>query len=69
MGKEVTDSAMENRQECVNKRITNKLLIKQPSATLVDQYLGEICKAYGIDWSSDHSEGNESKDDDDGGGD
>lgn len=63
-GKDITDRAMENRDDCVSKRVTNKLTIKQPSAVLVDQYLVEICKAYGIDWSPKSVE----DDDNDGGG-
>ena len=51
-GSKTTSEAMENKDgNVVSKRITNKLVVKQPGTVLVDQYLVEICKAYGVTWA------------------
>lgn len=47
--------------------MTRKLDIATPSTALVDAYLSEIAKGYGVPWSPPTPEGAESgKDDDDG---
>lgn len=50
-GREFAIAVMENRDSCVSERITRKMTIDTPSPALVDAYLGEIAKGYGIDWS------------------
>lgn len=50
-GREFSIGVMENRDNCVSERVTRKLQVATPSAALVDAYLGEIAKGYGIDWS------------------
>jgi len=42
---------MENRDGIVTERVSRKLTIATPSAELVDAYLTEIAKAYGVKWS------------------
>ncbi|CAE6355813.1 unnamed protein product [Rhizoctonia solani] len=50
-GREFAIGVMENKDNCVSERVTRKLLIATPSPALVDAYLGEIAKGYGINWS------------------
>ncbi|KAF8600869.1 DUF292-domain-containing protein [Ceratobasidium sp. AG-I] len=50
-GREFAIGVMENKDKCVSERVTRKLEVATPSAALVDAYLGEIAKGYGIDWS------------------
>ncbi|KAI0660562.1 regulator of Vps4 activity in the MVB pathway-domain-containing protein [Cubamyces menziesii] len=50
-GREYSIAVMENRDGCVSERITRKLDISTPSSALVDAYLTEIAKGYGIAWS------------------
>ncbi|OBZ79385.1 protein IST1 [Grifola frondosa] len=50
-GREFSIAVMENRDRCVSERVTRKLNISTPPASLVDAYLTEIAKGYGLDWS------------------
>lgn len=50
-GRDFSTAALENRDNCVSERVVKKLVISTPSPALVDAYLGEIAKGYGIDWS------------------
>jgi len=50
-GREFSVAVMENRDGCVSERVVRKLVNATPSAELVDAYLREIAKAYGVDWS------------------
>ncbi|KAH0837929.1 DUF292-domain-containing protein [Lanmaoa asiatica] len=51
-GREFSTAVTENRGDCVSDRVAKKLLVEMPSAQLVDGYLTEISKAYGVKWSS-----------------
>jgi vacuolar protein sorting-associated protein IST1 len=42
---------MENRDGCVTDRVMRKLSTNTPPTELVDAYLEEISKAYGVNWS------------------
>ncbi|KAH8110584.1 DUF292-domain-containing protein [Phellopilus nigrolimitatus] len=62
-GREFSIGVMENRDGCVSERVMKKMVLNTPSPELVDAYLEEIAKGYGLDWAP------EPKDDsDDGGG-
>ena len=50
-GREFAIGVMENKDGCVSERVMRKLEIAAPSTVLVDAYLGEIAKGYGINWS------------------
>ncbi|KAG8688504.1 hypothetical protein FRC09_012876 [Ceratobasidium sp. 395] len=50
-GREYAIGVMENKENCVSERVMKKLQIATPSTALVDAYLGEIAKGYGIDWT------------------
>ncbi|KAJ7024348.1 regulator of Vps4 activity in the MVB pathway-domain-containing protein [Mycena alexandri] len=50
-GREFSMAVMENRDGCVSDRVMRKLGNATPSADLVDGYLTEIAKAYGVEWS------------------
>ncbi|CAE6367482.1 unnamed protein product [Rhizoctonia solani] len=50
-GREFAIGVMDNKDNCVSERVIRKLQIATPSSALVDAYLGEIAKGYGIDWS------------------
>ncbi|KAI0778674.1 DUF292-domain-containing protein [Trametes elegans] len=50
-GREFSIAVMENKDGCVSERVTRKLDISTPSSALVDAYLSEIAKGYGIAWS------------------
>ncbi|KAI0361089.1 DUF292-domain-containing protein [Trametes cingulata] len=50
-GREFSIAVMENKDGCVSERVTRKLDISTPSPALVDAYLGEIAKGYGVPWS------------------
>ena len=39
-------------------QITSKLITHTPPAELVDAYLGEIAKGYGVDWTPQNEENN-----------
>ncbi|TFK56472.1 DUF292-domain-containing protein [Heliocybe sulcata] len=50
-GREYAQAVMENRDNCVSERVTRKLVVGTPSPELVDAYLVEIAKGYGISYS------------------
>ncbi|OSD06174.1 DUF292-domain-containing protein [Trametes coccinea BRFM310] len=50
-GREFSIAVMENRDGCVSERVTRKLDVSTPSPSLVDAYLAEIAKGYGVAWS------------------
>jgi len=50
-GRDFSIAVMENRNNCVNERVMQKLIISTPSRTLVDAYLTEIARGYHIDWT------------------
>jgi len=54
-GREFSLAVMENREGCVTERIVRRLSVETPSASLVDGYLKEICRAYGIMIPGDES--------------
>ncbi|KAL2153375.1 hypothetical protein VTH82DRAFT_4530 [Thermothelomyces myriococcoides] len=49
-GKEFVLQAMENRDGRVSERVIKKLSVAPPKEELVQGYLEEIAKAYGVDW-------------------
>ncbi|KAJ3989036.1 DUF292-domain-containing protein [Lentinula detonsa] len=49
-GREFSAQVMENRDSCVSDRVVRKLDIASPFTALVDAYLAEITKAYGVPW-------------------
>ncbi|KAK3294675.1 regulator of Vps4 activity in the MVB pathway-domain-containing protein [Chaetomium fimeti] len=49
-GKEFVLQAMENEGGCVSDRVVRKLSVAPPKEELVQGYLEEIAKAYGVDW-------------------
>jgi len=51
-GREFSAAVLENRGGCVSDRVVKKLVVETPSAQLVDGYLTEIAKAYGVKWTS-----------------
>ncbi|KAF9225336.1 DUF292-domain-containing protein [Gyrodon lividus] len=51
-GREFSAAVIENRGGCVSDRVVKKLVVETPSAQLVDGYLTEIAKAYGVKWTS-----------------
>ncbi|KAF8845979.1 DUF292-domain-containing protein [Paxillus ammoniavirescens] len=51
-GREFSAAVIENRGGCVSDRVVKKLVIETPSAQLVDGYLTEIAKAYGVKWTA-----------------
>ncbi|KAF9444605.1 DUF292-domain-containing protein [Macrolepiota fuliginosa MF-IS2] len=55
-GREFSVGVMENRDNRVSDRVTRKLVVDTPSKELVDGYLREIARGYGVPWSSDPSE-------------
>ncbi|EJF67126.1 hypothetical protein DICSQDRAFT_176815 [Dichomitus squalens LYAD-421 SS1] len=50
-GREFAVAVMENRDGCVSERVTRKVEVATPPSTLVDAYLAEIAKGYGVPWS------------------
>ncbi|KAJ7610924.1 DUF292-domain-containing protein [Roridomyces roridus] len=50
-GREFSQAVMEDRDLCVSERVTRKLGHNTPSPELVDAYLTEIAKGYGVDWA------------------
>jgi vacuolar protein sorting-associated protein IST1 len=46
-------SVINNDPPCVPTRVSSKLAIYVPPADLVDMYLQEIARGYGINWTSD----------------
>ncbi|KAI1180687.1 regulator of Vps4 activity in the MVB pathway-domain-containing protein [Nemania sp. FL0916] len=49
-GKEFVLAAMENSDGSVSEKVVKKLSVTPPKPELVQGYLEEIAKAYGIDW-------------------
>jgi vacuolar protein sorting-associated protein IST1 len=49
-GKEFAIRASENQDNCVPARVADKLKVDPPSAKLVQAYLEEIARTYGVDW-------------------
>jgi hypothetical protein len=49
-GKDVGLAGTENRDGVVSDRVLSKLNLQTPSSELVDLYLFEIAKAYGLSW-------------------
>lgn len=50
-GREFSAAVMENRDGCVSERVMKKLTNDMPSAGLVEAYLTEIAKGYGVQWN------------------
>ncbi|VDB91585.1 unnamed protein product [Peniophora sp. CBMAI 1063] len=50
-GREYSAAIMENRDGVVSERVTKKLVVETPPAVLVNAYLSEIAKGYGVKWS------------------
>ncbi|KAG8900896.1 hypothetical protein FRB99_005685 [Tulasnella sp. 403] len=67
-GRDFSIAVMENRDSCVPDRIMSKLEIFTPNEKLVNAYLDEIARAYGVDWASPDCKDNDVDDDQDGGG-
>lgn len=55
-GKEFALNAIENRDDCVNGRIIQKLIFNTPDPFLVNRYLEEIAKSYNVDWKAEVDE-------------
>ncbi|KAK0208951.1 DUF292-domain-containing protein [Desarmillaria ectypa] len=51
-GRDFSIAIMENRDGRVSDRVVRKLDITMPSPELVNAYLAEIAKAYGVSWMS-----------------
>jgi vacuolar protein sorting-associated protein IST1 len=49
-GKEFALQAMENSDEKVSEKVLKKLAVTPPSQELVNGYLEEIARTYGVDW-------------------
>jgi len=49
-GRDWSVAVMENKDSCVSPRIISKLINDTPPPELVDGYLGEIAKGYGLPW-------------------
>jgi vacuolar protein sorting-associated protein IST1 len=49
-GKEFAIKANDNTDGCVPARVVDKLKVDPPSAKLVQAYLEEIARTYGVDW-------------------
>ncbi|KAF9516011.1 hypothetical protein BS47DRAFT_711329 [Hydnum rufescens UP504] len=52
MGRDWVIGVMENRDNCVSPRVVGKVVTETPSPTLVDAYLEEIARGYGLSWTS-----------------
>ncbi|PCH34101.1 DUF292-domain-containing protein [Wolfiporia cocos MD-104 SS10] len=50
-GRDFSIAVMENRDNCVSDRVAKKLNLATPPDALVDAYLTEIAKGYGVKWS------------------
>jgi vacuolar protein sorting-associated protein IST1 len=51
-GKDFALKASENVDDCVPARVVDKLKVDPPSQKLVQAYLEEIARTYGVDWPS-----------------
>lgn len=49
-GKEFALEAIENRDEKVSEKVLKKLAVTPPAQELVNGYLEEIARTYGVDW-------------------
>ncbi|KAF8910023.1 regulator of Vps4 activity in the MVB pathway-domain-containing protein [Gymnopilus junonius] len=58
-GRDFSLAVMENRNGCVSPRVVNKLIIGTPAPALVDGYLKEIAKAYGVPWADPAEQSND----------
>ncbi|EIW87091.1 DUF292-domain-containing protein [Coniophora puteana RWD-64-598 SS2] len=61
-GRDFSLAAIENQNGCVSERVTRKLIIETPSTELVDAYLGEIAKAYAVNWRASSGGGSSGED-------
>jgi len=52
-GREFSAGVMENPDGCVSERVMKKLANNMPSADLVEGYLAEIARGYGLRWASE----------------
>ncbi|GBB95163.1 hypothetical protein RclHR1_02490018 [Rhizophagus clarus] len=52
-GKEFALNAIDNKDNCVNERIIQKLMFSTPDPFLVNRYLEEIAKTYNVNWKAD----------------
>ncbi|KAH8099721.1 DUF292-domain-containing protein [Cristinia sonorae] len=68
-GREFSLGVIENRDGCVPARVSSKLVVETPPNELVDAYLREIAKGYGVPWTErePESKGSDSGGDGDGG--
>ncbi|PIA19597.1 DUF292-domain-containing protein, partial [Coemansia reversa NRRL 1564] len=58
-GKEVINSAMNNKDDCVNAKLLQKLSVEPPSKNLVNMYLKEVAAAYHIRFVSQDDQDND----------
>ncbi|KZT56118.1 DUF292-domain-containing protein [Calocera cornea HHB12733] len=68
-GREYSLGVMENRDLCVPARVVSKLGLGMPSPELVDAYLAEIARGYGVEWEAPDRYGKAGGDGEDGAGD
>ncbi|KAL9083187.1 MAG: hypothetical protein Q9165_008630 [Trypethelium subeluteriae] len=61
-GKDFGQRATEDRDGKVAERVRRRLDTSPPQRELVDAYLGEIAKTYGVDWPEKSGEGGEGQD-------
>ncbi|KAL8775584.1 MAG: hypothetical protein Q9209_000080 [Squamulea sp. 1 TL-2023] len=61
-GKDFALDAVENRDGKVAERVVKKLRVEPPDPVLVDLYLREIAKTYGVDWPRGSSQGHNGSD-------
>ncbi|KAI0257292.1 regulator of Vps4 activity in the MVB pathway-domain-containing protein [Lactifluus subvellereus] len=52
-GREFSVAVMENRDGCVSDRVMKKMANNMPPMNLVEGYLTEIARGYGVRWKSD----------------
>ena len=64
-GKEFALDAMENPEGNVAERVLSKLKVTPPEPTLVDAYLREIARTYGVPWPKGEAKTEVDGDDDD----
>ncbi|KAL8659759.1 MAG: hypothetical protein Q9226_000255 [Calogaya cf. arnoldii] len=65
-GKDFALEAVENSDGKVAERVVKKLKVEPPDAVLVDLYLKEIAKTYGVDWPRSQSKRQNGSDEEDG---
>ncbi|KLO20193.1 DUF292-domain-containing protein [Schizopora paradoxa] len=63
-GRDFSLAVADNKDNCVSPRIVNKATFTTPEPALVDAYVGEIAKGYGLSWRPPKPDG----DGDDAGG-